>query len=302
MHSRAGFALSLMTAALWGSLPVVMKPLAERLDFVTITWVRYMVAAAGMTVFLRKTGGLPDPRTLRPIQWVLLFVAFGGFLGNNFGYLIGLRNTSASTAQILIQLAPILVIFGAAYFFKEHFGRWQAIGVATLVAGILLFFHHKLTNFGAADANFNTGVIALLCAAVVWASYALAQKKLLLSMSSVAVMAFVYACGSVLMAPFATPSALKDLDSTRAWLLAYACLNSLLGYGFFSEALARWEAGKVSAVVALAPLFTVFFSYLFAWMLPGFVAVEPLDAGNIAGAALVVAGCMMTSLGRAKSA
>ncbi|MBM3754550.1 MAG: DMT family transporter [Acidobacteria bacterium] len=298
MHSRAGLALSLLTAALWGSLPVVMKPLAERLDFVTITWIRYLAAAAGMAVFLRKTGGLPDPRTVRPVQWLLLCVAFGGFLGNNFGYLIGLRNTSASTAQILIQLAPILVIFGAAYFFKEHFGRWQAIGVSTLIAGILLFFHHKLIDFGAADSNFNAGVGALLCAAVVWAIYALAQKKLLQSMSSVAVMAFVYAFGSVLMAPFATPTLLKDLDGTRVWLLAYACLNSLLGYGFFSEALARWEAGKVSAVVALAPLFTVFFSYTLAWLLPGFVAVEPLDAGNIAGAVLVVAGCMMTSLGR----
>lgn len=301
MHARAGFALSLMTAALWGSLPVVTKPLAERMDLVTITWVRYVVAAAGMIVFLRRTGELPDPRSVRPFEWMLLLAAFGGFLGNNFGYLYGLRHTSASTAQILIQLAPILVIFGAAYFFQEHFGRWQAIGVATLIAGILLFFHDKFASFGAAGGNFGGGVTALLGAAVLWASYALAQKKLLQSISSVAVMAFVYTCGSVLMAPLAAPASLKELDSTHGWLLAYACLNSLLGYGFFSEALARWEASKVSAVVALAPLFTVLFGYLAAWILPGFAA-EPLGAGNIGGAALVVAGCVMTSLGRSKPA
>jgi len=296
--ASSGFVLSFLTAALWGSLPVALRPVASSLDFVTLTWVRYVAAAVGMFVFLRKTGGLPDTRSLRPLHWVLLVLAFLGFLGNNFGYLIGIQYTSAATAQVLIQLAPVLVIFGAAYFFGEKFGRWQAAGVTALIVGIAMFFHQRLENLAGADDRFMTGVAGVLAASVLWASYALAQKKLLQSISSVAVMVFVYACGSVLMAPFATPSALRTLDGTKLWLLAYACVNSMLGYGFFSEALARWEASKVSSVVALAPLFTVVFSYLGAWLAPELVTADALDWLNIAGAGMVVAGCVMAARGR----
>ncbi|MBM3783333.1 MAG: DMT family transporter [Acidobacteria bacterium] len=303
INARAGFTLSLLTAILWGSLPVALRPILERLDPVTITWVRYVAAAAGMAIFVARSRAIPNAASLSPRHWLLLGAALGGFLGNNFGYLIGLRNTSPAAAQILIQLAPILVIFGAAYLFKEPFGRWQVAGVTLLAAGVLLFFHHRLAAFtaGAGGAYF-TGVAAVLCAAALWAIYALAQKELLRSMSSIAIMAFVYCTGSVAMLPFATPSSLRNLDAPTAWLLAYCCLNSLLGYGFFSEALARWHASRVSAVVALAPLFTVLFQFAASRRFPHQVTVEHFDLGNIAGALLVVAGCMATSLGKSKPA
>jgi drug/metabolite transporter (DMT)-like permease len=288
-----GLVLSLLTAALWGSLPIALRPVAEQVDAVTITWVRYLVAAAGLGLFLRWQGNLPGRAQFADHRWWFLALAFLGFAGNNFGFLLGLRLTSPSTAQIVIQLAPILVIFGAVRWFGERFGRWQWVGVGILPAGMLVFFHRQLA--GISD-SFATGILVLLGAALLWASYALAQKRLLRDMNSIAIMWIIYAAGSVAMIPGASPSHLAALDSTRWWFLLYCCLNSLVSYGLFSEALAVWPASRVSAVVATTPLFTVLFTRLAAWIWPAYIAPEPLDPLTLLGAGIVVTGCILMAL------
>ena len=44
-------------------------------------------------------------------------------------------------------------------------------------------------------------------------------------------------------------------------------LNTLVGYGALAEAMARWQAAQVSALITLTPLFTLLFSDLLslAW-------------------------------------
>ena len=49
------------------------------------------------------------------------------------------------------------------------------------------------------------------------------------------------------------------------WQLAcliFCGLNTLVGYGALAEAMARWQAAQVSALITLTPLFTLLFSDL----------------------------------------
>jgi drug/metabolite transporter (DMT)-like permease len=288
-----GLVLSVLTAALWGSLPIALRPVVEKVDPVTVTWTRYLVATAGLGMFLYWQGNLPGRAQLADRRWLFLLLALLGFAGNNFGFLLGLRLTSPSTAQVVIQLAPILVIFGAVRWFGEHFGRWQWVGVGVLPLGMLIFFHRQLAGF---SDSFAIGVLVLLGSAFLWAGYALAQKKLLRDMNSISIMWIIYAAGSVLMLPAVAPSHLAALDGTRWWFLFYCCLNSLISYGFFSEALAVWPASRVSAVVATTPLFTVLFTGLAAWLWPAYIVPEPLDPMTLTGAGIVVVGCVLMAL------
>ncbi len=293
MFAPLGLVLSLLTAALWGSLPIALRPVAEKADPITITWVRYLVAAGGLGVYLHWQGNLPGRAQFAERRWLYLLAAFLGFAGNNFGFLLGLRLTSPSTAQIVIQLAPILVIFGAVRWFGERFGRWQWAGVGILPAGMLIFFHRQLA--GISD-SYATGILVLLGAALLWAGYALAQKRLLRDMNSIAIMWLVYAAGSFAMLPAASPARLGLLDGTRWWFLFYCCLNSLVSYALFSQALAVWPVSRVSAVVATTPLFTVVFTRLAAWLWPAYIVPETLDPLSLVGAAVVVAGCVLMAL------
>jgi EamA domain-containing membrane protein RarD len=49
LYSKAGFVLALFTTMLWGTLPVVIKPLLASMSTITITWYRYAVSAILLT-------------------------------------------------------------------------------------------------------------------------------------------------------------------------------------------------------------------------------------------------------------
>jgi len=48
-----------------------------------------------------------------------------------------------------------------------------------------------------------------------------------------------------------------QLTQLQLWLLVFCCINTLIAYGCFAEAMNLWDASKVSATLALAPLFTI---------------------------------------------
>ena len=62
--------------------------------------------------------------------------------------------------------------------------------------------------------------------------------------------------------PVAEFSQVRELSPLAFGCLVYCCLNTLFGYGAYAEALNRWEVSKVSVVITLVPLFTIFFAHL----------------------------------------
>jgi drug/metabolite transporter (DMT)-like permease len=75
-------------------------------------------------------------------------------------------------------------------------------------------------------------------------------------------------------------------------------LNTVVAYGAFAESLQHWEASRVSAILALAPIFTIASMSLMDWFAPGLITPERLTILGLFGAILVVAGSMSISLGK----
>lgn len=75
----------------------------------------------------------------------------------------------------------------------------------------------------------------------------------------------------------------------------------MVGYGAFSNALHHWEASRVSAVLSLTPLATLAFTLLGERFFPDVVRAEPVSAGTVVGAAIVVAGSLLVALGGRRS-
>jgi drug/metabolite transporter (DMT)-like permease len=70
----------------------------------------------------------------------------------------------------------------------------------------------------------------------------------------------------------------------------------VVAYGCFAEALEHWEVSRVSAVVTLAPVFTVLGVHAAGWLWPTAAPAETLSGWNLLGAAMVVGGSMTTAL------
>jgi drug/metabolite transporter (DMT)-like permease len=301
-RSGLGLTLAATTMALWGVLPLVLEAALRSVDPITLTWFRFLAAALLLGAWLAARGGLPDLRRLGAAGWRLLAIATAGLAVNYIGYLLGLDRTTPANAQVLIQSAPLLLALGGIVVFGERFTRAQWLGMAAIVFGLAAFFASQLAALGLELERYLSGVSWIGVAAVTWAVYGLAQKQMLRALSSQGVMLCIYAGCALAFWPWAEPSALAGVSGVGAAVLAFCALNTLIAYGAFAAALEHWEASRVSAVLALTPLATLAASAAANRLLPGHAAPETLSPASWAGAAAVVMGSLLTSLGGRRAA
>jgi drug/metabolite transporter (DMT)-like permease len=293
---RIGFPMALTTAVLWGMLPIALKVALTGLDAWTISWWRFAVSMLGLGAFLAWRGQLPNPRDAGRIALGLLAIALVALVGNYVLYLFALDHTTPSVAQVVIQLAPLLLILGGVFVFRERFDPRQWIGFAVLVAGLLLFFNRRLPLLLEPTEGLGLGVALMVMAAVSWALYGLAQKRLLDHFTAPQVFLMLYAGATVLLLPASAPAAVAGLDGLQLGMLAFCCANTLAAYGAFGEALHHWDVSRVSAVISTAPLFTILSMWAVERSGLALVAAEGLNALSVVGALGVVVGSMITAL------
>jgi drug/metabolite transporter (DMT)-like permease len=295
-RSGLGFALALLTMILWGALPIALKGALQRIDPATITWFRFLVSALLLGAVLGARRSWPAAGRLDRSGWGLLVAATVFLAANYLAYIVGLDWTTAADAQVVIQLAPILLSVGGILVFRERFTRLQWLGFGTLLGGLGLFFSGRLVGLVSDPGLFLRGNAMIVFAALTWVVYGLAQKQLLQRWASQHIMWCIYAGCALLFWPIAHPAAIAGLDAGGWWLLGFCCLNTLLAYGAFSEALEHWEASRVSAVLALTPLATLALSGVAEWVWPELQPPQRLSSLSWLGALLVVGGSLATSL------
>lgn len=291
-----GLVLALVTAVLWGILPIKLKEVLKVMDPVTVTWYRLMVSGSLLFLYLAATRRLPTFRPLGRKGGWLVALAIAGLLGNYVLYLMGLRMLTPGTTQLVIQVAPILLLLGSLFVFKERFSLGQALGLLVLVSGFGLFFNQRLEELFTSLGSYTTGVLIVLGAAFVWTFYGLAQKQLLTVWNSMQVMMVIYLGCALLLTPWVSPLEALQLSPLQGWLLLACCLNTLVAYGAFAEALAHWEASRVSATLAITPLVTFASVAVAASLWPDHVHPEQVNGLAYGGAVLVVLGSALTAL------
>ncbi|MEA5602986.1 DMT family transporter [Nostoc sp. UHCC 0252] len=296
---RLGLALSLLTVLLWGILPIALAITLQVLDVYTVIWFRFLVSFLLLAVYLGIRGKLPKLEQLRSTSWKLLAIATL-FLGSNyFFFTTGLSLTSPANAEVLIQLSSLLLGFGGLVVFKERYHLYQWIGVSVMICGYVLFFREQLTNLVTAHGTYILGSIFVALGATAWAIYALAQKQLLQSLSSSSIMLIIYGGCALLFTPLAKVKSVFILAPFHLGILIFCALNTLIAYGAFAESLEHWEASRVSAVIALAPIVTLILVALVSSAVPNLIPSEHFSFIALSGAALVVTGSVAIALGKA---
>ncbi len=293
---KLGFALSLLTALLWGLLPIALKGLLDQMDPVTITWYRFLLAAFLLAAFVFRKGGIPKFYKIRGTVAFLLSVAGVSLYGNYILFLLGLNYVTPGVSQIVIQLAPVFMLLGGLIFFRERFSIIQWAGLAILFAGMILFFNKRMNELLSQFSDYTHGVLLIVTAAVIWAFYGLAQKQLLRTFPSEIIMLFIYFAGIFVLLPGSNPLQLIHLSALQIGLLIFCGLNTLFAYGSFAEALDHWEASRISAVLATTPIITILAMKIGFCFFPKFIQPEQLNLWSVIGALMVVGGSMISAL------
>lgn len=298
---RLGLGLSLITVTLWGLVPVSLAVVLTKLDIYTINWFRFLVSFLILGGYLGIRRNLPrfaQFSTLPPYLLRLFPISVFGLIGNYSFFVMGLKATSPSHAEVLIQLAGIFLSLGGLLIFKERYSRYQWMGVGVLATGFIGFFYEQLKVLTTNSDRYIGGSMLLIVAGLTWALYALIQKQLLTKLDSTHIMWIIYGVCGLFFWAFAQPQSLLLLNPIEWIALIFCGLNTVIAYGAFAESLQHWEASRVSAILALAPIFTIVSMSLTAWLTPGLLAPEHITPLGLVGAILVVTGSMSISLGK----
>lgn len=293
---KLGLGFSLVTALMWGLLPLALKAVLEVMDPVTITWYRFSISAAIALAWFGGQRGAALKRLLLTRHLPLSLCVVVGLIGNYLLYVWGLDYINPEAVQILVQVAPLLLLGGSIVIFGERLSRRQWLGVIALGTGLLLFFHLRLDERVVTSDAYLVGVGLTLGAALVWSGFGLAQKQLLLEFHAKDILLLICLSGTITLLPLAEPAQLWQLRPAHALLLAFCGINTIVAYGCFGLAMSHWQASRVSAVITIAPLLTLLFTVALNTWSPGSTPTEPLDWLSYLGALLVVTGAAVTAL------
>src|SRR5690606_2199200 len=183
-----GFLLALTTTTLWGVLPIMLKEVLNGMDAFTVSWYRMLSSGLVLLLWLAARRRLPSIRALSTRNRWLLLVAVLGLACNYVLYVLALDRLTPGTMQLMIQIAPIMLMLGSMLVFRERFGIGQLLGLAILLGGFGLFFNQRLVELFTQLSDYTLGILITRAAAFAWALYRLAQKQLLTIWSSVTIM------------------------------------------------------------------------------------------------------------------
>jgi len=297
-RSTQGLMLALLTAFLWGILPVFLKILLQQMDAYTITAYRFIVAALVLFGLLFFSKSLPKLRQASKKVMIILVVTAVLLVINYVSNVFALIYISPGTVQIVMQIAPFALMLGSVILYSEQFTQQQTLGVLILFVGLLLFFSERIPAILQSDDENILGVFITIFSAVAWASYALAQKKLLTSFTVKQLTILIYIIGSIVLIPFTDFLSLFQLNNIQLWSLLFCCVNTLIAYGAFTKAIEIWDGSKVSAVISIAPVFTYLSNRIAVAIAPDIFIDSNMDVYAYLGAGLVILGAMTTSIGR----
>ena len=295
---KLGFALAMLTAVMWGIVPIAMKYALVVVDPLTLAWSRLAISAVGITIWLAYKKQFPNLAMFKKRRrFVLLMIAGFGLLGNFALFASAVQYLSATTAQVVGQMGIVVFMISSAFVFKERLRPTQIIGILVLLIGLVLFFNKNIADLFSNMSTYGIGVWLGLLASVSWACYALAQKVLLRKLRAEQLLWLIYLICTVGLLPFTSPTKLANADATQLFAIVFCGLNTIIAYGALVMAMERWQAEQVSAITTLTPLFALIFSDLFALIWPEKFAMQYLNILGYIGALSVVAGAMFATIG-----
>jgi drug/metabolite transporter (DMT)-like permease len=222
---------------------------------------------------------------------LLLVAALGLTLCQGFIY-TGLHYADATTAGIIMSLAPILTMVLASVLLDEALGVWQGVG-----AGLALIGMAVIVSKGDLDAliqlKVNPGELWVVASALCWGLYTVLLRRMKFAIERLPLLVLLLGLGALAALPmyfweFAQGEH-SAIDTKGLLALAYVAVpGGAFMYLLYNRSVDTLGAGRAGMLMYLQALFVAILAY--------FILGESLHAYDFAGAALIVAGLVLANI------
>ena len=277
----AAFAVALLAIGALSAMDAVMKALVQDIGtFATMCWRQLTAVLLVAPIYLSTRKRWPTARAMK-LHWLrgALMVPM------SFLFFWGLARVPMAQAIALAFVAPLIALVLAAAFLHEPVGKGMAAGSLLAFAGVSLIFIGQ----GRADLGEDAlwGSLAILASAICYAINIVVMRRQAQNARPMEIAFFqflVTGFGFWLAAPFAGVPA---YPAGQEAALLLATLLSIAGMLLLAWAYARAGAAYLSS--------TEYSGFIYAAILGWIVFREPVSLFTTAGAALIVAGCIMAA-------
>ena len=266
---------------------------ASPVDPVSLMTLRMLYSAPLFIAIAWWSGRSPQVVPITRRDWMrLLALGFVGYYLSSLLDFIGLQYVTAALERLVLFLYPTIVVMLSALFLAQPVTRRAALALALSYAGIALAVWHDIRIIGDAGAT-ALGATLVFGGALGYAIYLVAAGGIIARLGSSRFIAWaMLASTAFIIAQFALthpPSALDVPLKVHALTLAMAMFCTVLPTWMIAESVRRIGASTASLIGSLGPMFTLGFGAL--------LLDEPINALQLCGVALVLAGVMLVSRG-----
>lgn len=230
--------LLLITVIIWGINPSIVKISLKEFSPFAFNAGRYVVAAAACWVIL-----LWVERDWRIEKEDLLSILVIGLLGNFINqtfFIIGVNNTTAGNASLIMAGVPMVTAIISGILRTEKISKKIAAGIGVSFSGILLIILGTGSGINMMDQYFY-GNVMMMGNAITWSFYTVLNKKYLKKYSALKLTTYGVSIGTLCMLVFWS-EALRTQNWSSISITAYA---GMLFSGGFSIAVGTlfWNLG-----------------------------------------------------------
>ena len=286
---RKASSIMLLLCLIWALQQMVLKAAAPDISPMLLIGLRSGVSAvlvAGLMLW-RGEGLLGAPSTWRPGLLVgALFTLEFVFVAE------GVRLTTASHAVVFLYTAPILVALALHWRLPaERLQPLQWAGIALAFAGVVVTFAWRGQTATTQAPDMLRGDVLVLLGAAGWAATTVVVRcSSLASAPATRTLLYQLVVAFVVLTPLAPLLGHGTLRSTAlTWgvLVFQAVVVSFASYLTWFWLLRKYLASRLGVFSFMTPLFGIVLGVL--------VLHEPLEAGFVLGAALVLAGIALVN-------
>jgi S-adenosylmethionine uptake transporter len=273
----APFAVACLAIAIFSAMDAIMKGLSLALGaYNAMFWRTVAGIVLTLPLFLATLRRQPDRRTLQLHLWRGVSAAISVLL-----FFWGLMRTPLATGIAISFVSPLIALALAAIFLKERIGRHALAGSVVAFTGVMVVMVGRTDADNSADAM--AGAIAILIAALFYSvSLVIARRQ-------------SQAAGPLEVAFFFNLVALGVYGTAAPWLAIVPAPGHLLAIvaaaisSSVSLMLLAWAYARAEAQILVTVEYTAFiWAALLGWLVFG----ETLSLPTLAGAAMIVAGCL----------
>jgi drug/metabolite transporter (DMT)-like permease len=204
---RAGAYLSVIFASIfWGFTFVFYKYANESFRPVSLIFLRLFVSIFflfGFALLFKRLGKIRR----RDQPWFLLMALFEPFF-YFLGEANGMTLVTPTVGAVIIATIPLIVPFGAWYFFREKLTRLNYIGLFISFFGVLMVILSR-DNGGGAHPK---GILLMFVAVLSAVGYTLIARKLLSDYNPITITSYQSLYGLLMFLPLFLGMELPDFD------------------------------------------------------------------------------------------